>query len=157
MERAMTVARHHMVVDQPAGLHGGIDDGGTAEAKATLLEVLRYRFGQGRRSRHVPAAAEAVLQRLVANEVPEIAREVLVFRKLEIGLRIGDAGLDLEPVAHDAFVLHQALQLAGIGARPDLRLQTLEGLADGSALAQDCNPRKSGLEAVEQELLEKGA
>src|SRR5690348_5222386 len=69
-ERAMTVASHHMVIDQSASLHHRIDDGRAAEAEAALLEILRDRFGQRCRRRYVLAAAKPVLHRLVADKAP---------------------------------------------------------------------------------------
>ena len=50
-----------------------------------------------------------------------------------------------------------AATLRGVVARDLLRIETVEGGAEGGALAQDGDPRQAGLEAVERELLEQGA
>ena len=51
----------------------------------------------------------------------------------------------------------QRRHLGGVVARDLLRVEAVEGGAEGGALAQDRDPRQAGLEAVERELLEQGA
>ena len=50
-----------------------------------------------------------------------------------------------------------AVDLGGVVARDLLGVETVEGGAEGVALAQDRDPRQAGLEAVEDELLEQRA
>src|SRR6516164_9167923 len=65
--------------------------------------------------------------------------------------------VDLRLIAHDAGVLHQRGGLALAVARDLFWLEAVECATEVLALAQDRDPRQPGLEAVEDQLLIKGA
>src|SRR5256885_10116708 len=96
--------------------------------------------------------------RLAANKFPQQRRKTRPFlHHVEPRARRRDRAVDLHAVAHDAGVLHQPLDSLRAIAR-DLRgLKAVEGAAEILALAQDGDPRQSGLEAIEHELLIKRA
>src|SRR5678816_1693574 len=58
---------------------------------------------------------------------------------------------------HDAFVLEQACDLPRSVARHRLRIEIVEGGAEGLALAQDGDPGKSCLESFKHQLLKQSA
>ena len=92
--------------------------------------------------------------RLAVEEIPQQRGEARAFlHHLEPGARREHRALDLQPVAHDAGIVHQRSLLARVVARNFGRLEVVEGAAEVVALAQDGDPRQAGLEAVEHELL----
>ena len=72
-------------------------------------------------------------------------------------LSIGDRGADLQPVAHDRGVGHEALVVVFFEARDHGRVEVGERCAETIALAQDRDPGKAGLEGLERESLEEFA
>ncbi len=104
------------------------------------------------------AGAEIVELRPAVDEIPQQFGEARAFfHDLEPGARREHRALDLGAVAHDAGVGHQALDLWLAVARDFFRRKTVEGAAEIFALAQDGDPRQSGLKAVEHELFVKRA
>jgi len=83
-----------------------------------------------------------------------MAREATALGEVERDSRQGDRRLDLRAVAHDAGVAHQGFDLGGAVANDRLRREAVKGGAKARALAQDREPGKPRLEAVEDELLE---
>ena len=65
--------------------------------------------------------------------------------------------LNLGAVADDAGVVHHRRNLLGVEAGNLLGIEIGEGGAEGVALAQDRDPRKAGLEPVEDQFLEQCA
>ncbi len=99
----------------------------------------------------------AGLDRPAADEAPQMPGEAVLFGKVEIDAGERDRRLDLGAIAHDAGIEHQRLLLRRVPARDPLRLEPVEGGAEGRALAQDRDPGQPRLERVEDELLEQGA
>src|SRR5581483_8020994 len=66
-----------------------------------------------------------------------------------------DRRLDLEPVAHDAGVGHQAGDVLGPVAGDALGLEAVEGASEVVALLEDGEPRQPGLETLQHQLLEQ--
>ena len=71
---------------------------------------------------------------------------------LEPGPRRQHRAFDLGAIAHDAGVLHQALDFRRPVAGDFFRHKAVEGAAEIFALAQNGDPRQAGLKAVEHEL-----
>src|SRR5207245_8567729 len=69
---------------------------------------------------------------------------------------VGDRGLDLAAVTHDARVRQESLDVAGTEAGDGLGDETAERAAERVALAKDGEPREPALEAFEAQLLEDG-
>ena len=68
-----------------------------------------------------------------------------------------DRRFDLRPVAHDAGVLHQALNVLPTEAGHLSRLETSKHLTKALPLPEDRDPREPGLEAFEADLLEQAS
>ena len=97
------------------------------------------------------------LDRPAADEAPEMAGEAPLFGQVEIDAGERDRRVDLGAIAHDAGVEHQRLLLRRVPAGDPFRLEAVEGGAERRALAQNRDPRESGLERVEDEFFEQGA
>ena len=130
-----------MVVDHAGRLHVRVDDRGADEAEAALLEILAERVGLRRSRRHLLVLGPAILNRLAADEGPQVLREAAVLGlKIQVRARVGDRRLDLQPVADDARILQQPRQLALAEARDALGIKAGERLALALALVEDRRP-----------------
>ncbi len=89
-----------------------------------------------------PSSARAPGQRALFND------------ELDRALGVVDHRLDLAAVTDDAGVVEQAGYVTLAEARHDGEIEAGEGAAKGIPLAQDGQPRKTGLEALEAQLLE---
>src|SRR5262249_18560344 len=111
--RRVAEAVDRVVVDEPDGLHERVADGRPDEAKAALLQVLAYRPGLGCLRRDLAERPPLADDRLAVDEAPEIGVEAAsVGAHLEHALRVVHRRLDLQPVADDARVLEQAVDVA---------------------------------------------
>jgi hypothetical protein len=109
-----------VIVDDPDGLHPRVDDGGTDELEAALLERPRDLLGE----RRLRGNGTAVLKRLFAREAPHERREILAgILHREIGARAADRRFDLRARAHDAGVVEQAHDVALAEVRDLLRIE----------------------------------
>ena len=95
--------------------------------------------------------------RAAVEEAPQEGREASALLQFQERAGVVDHGLDLEAVAHDAGVAHQAGDVLGAVAGDAVGIEAVEGLAEVLALPEDRQPRQAGLEAFEDELLEQGA
>ena len=93
--------------------------------------------------------------RLATDEGPEVFRKAaeLVLHR-EHAARVGDRGLDLEPVADDSRELHQPLDRALVEARDALGVEIRERFAIARPLVQDRRPGEARLRALEDQELE---
>ena len=88
-----------MVIDHADRLHEGVADGRADKAEAARFQVLAQRVGLRRARRDVLALA-LVLQRLAADEGPNIPverAEFLLYREERAG--VGDGAVDFQPIA----------------------------------------------------------
>src|SRR5215470_10348467 len=121
------MARHQMVVDHADRLHESIDDGRADELEPAACQFL----GDLARDRglgwDLPDAAEVVDLGLATDEIPQQPREARAFlHDLEPRARGQYGALDLQAVAHDALVLHQALDFLGRVAGYFFRREAVE-------------------------------
>ncbi len=145
-----------MVVDHPHRLHEGVADGRAAELEAFGLECFGHGAGFRRFGRHLGHAAPMVALGPAVDELPEIRREAARrCHQVEGGAGGQDGAFDLGAVADDAGILHQGLDLGGVVARDQRRVEAVEGALEIRALAQDGDPGEAGLEAVQDQLLEQ--
>src|SRR5262245_60690724 len=145
-------AVHDMVVHEAARLHERVADRRADEAEAALLQILAHRLRLWRLGGDLPDLAPAVHERLAVDEAPEVLAQAL---ELEDAAGIVDGRLDLEPVADDAGIGEQALDLLVREAGDFRRVEAAERLAIALTLAQDRRPREAGLRALEREHLEQ--
>src|SRR5712691_4225532 len=154
----MPVAGHQMIVDHADGLHEGVDDGRPDEFEAAARELLRYPPRHLGLRRYLRRGAETVHLGLAVEKIPKQPRKAwTLLHHLEIGARGQDGAFDLQPIAHDAGILHQPLDLLRRVASDLARREAVEGAAKILAFAQYGDPGQAGLEAVENELLVKRA
>src|SRR3954447_25768479 len=95
-------AVRRVIIHHADRLHEGIADGRADELEAALEEILAQRVRLRGFCRHCPAGVDA---RRAADEAPHIsveAAELLLHG--EKGPGIGNGRVDLQAVAHDAFV-----------------------------------------------------
>jgi hypothetical protein len=148
----MAMAGHQMIVDHAGGLHEGIDDGRSDELEAAPGEFFRDLDRQRRGRWHAGGSLEMVHLRPAVDELPQQFRKSRPsFHDLEIRPCAVDGAFDLGAIAHDAGVVHQSVDLCRIVARYLCRLEIVEGAAEIVALAQDRDPRQSGLETVQDQ------
>src|SRR6516162_3233371 len=126
----VTVASDQMVVNHADRLHEGIDDGRPAELEAALLKVLR----DGARNRglvgHLSRGLVVIDLRLTVDEIPQqLGKARTLLHYVQEGARRQHRALDLRTVAHDAGILHQALDLRRPVARDLLGRKAVEGAA----------------------------
>ncbi len=99
----MAKAFRHMVVDEPDGLHPGIDDDGADEFEAAGFQRGRQGAGLRRLGRDLAFVTPRVLDRLAADRAPDEGGEVLArVAHRQISARIADRRHDLGTGADDA-------------------------------------------------------
>src|SRR5688500_6871548 len=78
LARLVPETSSYVIVHHPRRLHVRVDDGAADELEAALLEILaeRIRFGRGRRD--LLLLRPAILDRLAADERPQVLREAAV-------------------------------------------------------------------------------
>ena len=127
---------------------------GPDKLEPAFLQVLRDLYGEIC-LRHWSAG---ILNRLAAAEAPCIGREILTFcLHVEINFRSCDRSQNLGARPNDARVLHEPFDigLVKLGDTPWIELGKC--LAELIALAQDGDPRKPSLEALEHQHLPQHA
>src|SRR5437867_7725480 len=99
-----------VVVDHPDGLHKGITDGAADEAEAAALEVFTHGVGFWRACGNVVQRPPCALQRLAADEAPNVLVECAEFAlNSQKRLCAGDGRINFEAIADDARVGEQGI------------------------------------------------
>jgi hypothetical protein len=153
---AISEAIQQVIVHHPYRLHKGIADCRANEAEPALEQV----FAHGARfvsfGFEVSYTVQGVLDRLAADKLPDVAIEAAeLFLDLEECLGVGDGRGDLEPVAHNAGIVHEPLDLVRIEARDLRRIKAVECLAIRLALVEDRGPAQTGLGPFKNQELEE--
>ena len=139
-----------MVVDQPHGLHEGIDRGRSHEPPAALLQCLRQGLGFGR------GGSRLRRRRLFALEAPDIGRQRAGFGDQFLRPAcIIDHCLDLAAVPHDAGIGQEAVDVERGETGHGVNVEIGEAGAEGFALIEDGAPAQSGLERLKAQLFEQ--
>jgi len=144
-----------MVVHHPGRLHERVTDGGADEPKAALLQIPAHRIRFGGGGRNLLHRAPAVLPGRSADEPPDVAvkaAELTLNGQERAGIR--DRRIDLEPVAHDARILHQPGALFPAEARDFVWIEAGKRLAVVFAFLEYRVPRQSRLRAFEDQEFE---
>ena len=143
-----------MVVHHAGGLHKGVDDDGADKFEAALFELLRHFDGE-RRLRGDRAFGP---DGLAAHDAPEKRGEVFArFLHLEVDAGGLNGGFNFGARANDAGILEQTLDIGFAEAGDFRRIESLEGFAEGVALAQHDDPCQAGLKSFEHEQLPERA
>src|SRR5215203_297116 len=151
----MPEAAGEVVVDHADRLHEGVDDRRADEVEALGLERLRDRPRGLVLGPDIGPAREVVLHRAAVDEPPQERREALPLLDREPAARAGNGAEDFLPVADDAGIAHQRLDVLGAEGRDHGRIEAGKGAAEILALPQDRDPGQPGLEAVEDQLLKQ--
>src|SRR5215211_447615 len=141
-------ASDEVVVDDPARLHERVCRGRADEAEAAPLELTRHRGRLRRRGGKVGRRARRAFAAR-AKRPHELRQRPLLLLEPDRGSRILDSPLDLPPVADDALVGQQPLDVALPEPRDLLDLEAGERRPERLALAQDRQPREPGLKPLE--------
>ena len=154
----VSIAGGDVVIDHADGLHEGIADRRSDEGEAAPLEILAHGAGNLRLRRHLAHRLEAVLLRLVPDEAPDIlGKTPELLLHFQEDLRVPDRPLDLEPVADDAGVDEQTLDLLRPEAGDLRRIEATEDLAIAVAFPQHRDPCEPRLGALQNQELEERA
>src|SRR5437667_6549383 len=127
-----------VVVHHAHGLHECIHDSRADELEAAPLKVLRKLVGSA------------------ASQFPDVLREAAAFLlHREKAARVGNRGIDLRPVAHDAWIREQPLAIFGAIKSNSVSIKPVKCAPVIRALGEDGVPRKPGLRAFQDEELEQ--
>jgi hypothetical protein len=148
----MPEAVDDVVVDEAACLHQRVADRRPDEAEATPFQLLRHRARLVRLGRELGRRPPAIDPGLAADERPE---QLVEAAGGDRRLRVRDRRLDLQPVADDARVGEQPLDVAWAESGDCLDGETGERAPVTGPLVQDRRPRQPGLGALEDEQLEE--
>src|SRR5579884_571317 len=98
-------ASHEVIIDHADGLHQCVTNRRADKFESASQQVAAHRVRFGCARRHIAHAPPAILDRLAANETPEISVETSeFFLHREERLRVFDGGCDLQPVPHDSLI-----------------------------------------------------
>src|SRR5262249_36589132 len=134
--------------------HKGVADRRSDKREAALLQILAHRVALLRARRHL--VLPTILYRSASNETPDkrVERaEFFLYRQER--LRIRYRRIHLQPIAHDAGILHQRRDLGFAIPRYLLRVEAIEDLAITLALIQNRGPTQPGLRALQNQQFEK--
>jgi len=141
-----------MVIDHADRLHEGVADGCSHEAEAAFFQIAAEGVRQRGAGRNFFETLPVVLDRYPIHKPPQVG-----VKGTELGLHrqegagVADGGGDLEPVTDDADV-GQQLGLAGlVKGRHHGRIEPGKGDPVRLALAQDRDPGKPGLGALQDQ------
>jgi DNA-binding transcriptional ArsR family regulator len=143
-----------MVVDHTDSLHEGIDDGRPYELPSACAQRLGQSLGLGRRDRIVAVRLRPRMpHRLVRPH--EVDKRLACVVHCEQCLGIDDGRGHLLPIANDAGIRQQPLNVGRPIGRHLRRIESIEGTSITLALAQDGDPGQTSLCTVEDEFLEQ--
>src|SRR6478735_5908686 len=140
-----------VVVDHSGGLHERVHRGRADEAEAALAERLGRGIRLRRRGGHLGEALRAPApggRRERPEELVELSRAHLGHEA-----RVRDRREDLRPLADDAGVGREALDVVVAEPGDDLGLEAGEHLAEPRTVAHVRDPRQPRLEALQAQLL----
>src|SRR5712692_7970277 len=142
---------YDVIIHHAGRLHVRIADRRADELETALLQIL----GQGvgfRRGRPDGLSSQSIgiTQRPVAREAPDVPVETAVLLPdLQEAPGVGDGAFDLQTVADDTCVLHQACNIGLSESRHFPHIEVLECLPEVVALAQNDNPAQPRLKALQ--------
>jgi VWFA-related protein len=148
-------AGREVIVHHPDRLHVRIDYGRSHEAEAARLQILAERVGLRGRGRDLPHRAPSIHARAPTDEPPAVGIERAEFRlHLEEPAGVVHGSFDLQPVADDGGILHEALDAAAIEARDGGGIELGEGTPISLSLVEHDGPTEARLRGFEDEKFE---
>ena len=128
----VTVAVPGVVHDHARGLHEGIANGRPNECETGFFQRAAHGFGFGRDGRHFAAVPEMIDLGHAADKRPEQTHRVL---QRQPGGGVAPGRVELQAIAHDAWVQHQRVDLVIAQPRQALRIKAEQDLSIMLALA----------------------
>ena len=122
----VTVAVLGVVHDHAAGLHERVANGRADKGETCFFQGFAHGFGLGRDRRDFAAVLEVVDLGYAADEGPEQLHGIL---QRQPGRSIAACGVELQTIAHNAWVQHQRLNLIIGQLRQTLRIKTKQDLS----------------------------
>ncbi len=122
----VTVAVLSVVHDHPRGLHERVTDGRADKGKAGFFQGFAHGFGLRRNRRHLAAVLEVIDFGHAADKRPEQPDRVL---QRQPGDGVAAGGVELQAVAHNAWVEHQRFDFSVAQLRQTLRIKTEQDLS----------------------------
>src|SRR6478736_7084042 len=145
-----------MIVDHACRLHEGVADRRADEFESASQQIAAHGVGFSGARGYVSQCAPTILDRLAANEGPEISVETSeFFSNGEEVFRVLDCGCDFQSVPHDPIVAEQPLNVALVIARDLFRAKSIERFSVVLAFLQDRIPAQSRLRAFQNQELEE--
>ena len=137
-----------VVVHHADGLHQGVTNLCADEIEAAFAQVFAHDVGFIAPAGNILESFPAVLDRLPANESPEVTvKAAEFFLHGEKCFCVLDRGGDLQAVADDAGVGEQLLNFPQIVSGDFAHVEVVEGFAVVVAFFQNGRPTQSGLRA----------
>src|ERR1700689_415718 len=147
-----------MIVDHAGSLHKCVANCGADKLEAAFCEVLAHRIGLLRASRQLFVPPQAILPRLAADELPDVAIESTeLFLHCEERLRVLHGGANLEPVPYDAIVGEQARNSGLVVAGHFARIESIERGPVCLSFLENGDPTQAGLRAFQNQELKQSA
>src|SRR5882724_10301641 len=135
-----------MIVDHADCLHEGVANRRADKFESAPQQIPAHSVGFGGARGYVSQRAPTILDRLAANESPEISVESSeFFSHLKEPFRVLDCSCDFQSVPHDPIVAEQPLNVALVIARDLVRAKSIERLSVVLAFLQNCIPAQSSL------------
>lgn len=116
----VTVAVLSVVHDHARSLHEGVADGRADEGETGFFQGFAHGFGLGGNCRDFTAILEVIDLWHTANERPEQPRRVF---QRQPGCGVAPGSIELQAIAHDAWILHQYLDFFIAQLRQTLRIK----------------------------------
>src|SRR5580765_123600 len=156
--RRIPKACHEVVIHHSHSLHEGVTDRTSDETKAALFQILAHRIRHRRARRDLARLCPRIHSLTASNKLPDVSiKAAEFFCNCQHCLRITDCARNLQPVAHDAFVVHEAAHFLRVVTRDNYRIKVVERGAIVFTLAKNCVPTQAGLRSFQNEELEKPA
>ena len=122
----VAVAVLGVVHDHARGLHEGVADGRADEGEAGFFQGAAHGFGLGGNRRDFAAILEVIDLGFAADKRPEQTHRIL---QCQPGGGIAPSSVELQAIAHDAWILHQHLDLVVTQLRQTLRIKAKQHLS----------------------------
>src|SRR5947208_7504370 len=102
-----------MIIDHARRLHQRVANRRTDEFESASQQILAHRVGFGRACRYISQCSPTILERIAADETPQVSVERSeFFSHAEKPFRVLDCSCNFQTVSHDPLVTQQSLHIA---------------------------------------------
>ena len=145
-----------MIIDQPGRLEMGVTDRRAEEFEPATFHILADRIRKFRSRRNLlyrlPTVDNGLPVRQETAEIRTKTAELLL--NGEKTPSIGNRGVDFQPIANDARIVHQAFDISIVELRNFLCVEFRKRFSIVFSFAEDCDPTQPRLGTFEDEELE---